>query len=142
MRVTISDDLADTIAAQLPSSGAVTLDQEIERRLSLVQHTPFSEKPLVLDRRTLDALAQRLGTGRTFDRPADLIVAINRLAGIQFQDVRIYFSAGQLGELAIRAERAGQSVEEHIGRIVKALSTQLFTTPPASEEWPQFVEPG
>ena len=137
MRVTLPDDLHETLVSQL--RGNQTLDAEIERRLRATEHLAGGEHFLLLSGRQLDQLTAALGRGINPRNFEDLLAYVHRRAAITFGGVALDFSIGQIEELQRLADREKQPLAGYILRVAKTFTSQFFRTVPAREEWPQLL---
>lgn len=70
-------------------------------------------------------LEQTLGLGTT-NNSDDLIAAVERLAAISIGTVKIEFTPGQLEEIAYRAKKRGQSIEQTLQAVVDRIKEEIF----------------
>lgn len=134
MRVSIPDDLHETLVSQL--RGNQTLEAEIARRLQATEHLAGGEHFLVLNGHQLDQLAKALGRALTPRSFVELLAYAERRSAITFGGIALDFSVGQIEELQRLASREGQTLEEYCARVAKGFTSQFFRVSPARDEWP------
>ena len=138
MRITISDDLADAIAARLPAT-ALPVEEKVEQeaiRLLAATLKGVGKPFLVLDHADLDQIG--MAAGRTFPpmNVAQICSYIERLGSIRLGEIRLDFPAGQLEEIARLAAREEKDPAEYIGRIAATFLSNFFRLPAAAVEIP------
>lgn len=136
MRVTISDELAEALQAQL--NGRTTLDQEAERRLQETLHAPGSRVVLSLDQ--LEEIAERIGTGLPIRNLGDLDRALGQVAQLKLGNERLVFTPSQLLLIEERAHKAGETTERFVGMIAAKIVSDIFMIAPGSQG--VFYTPG
>lgn len=70
-------------------------------------------------------LENTLGIGATHS-PERLVAAVERLATIRIGEIRIDFTPGQLEEIATRARKRNQTVEQAMQAVVDRIREELF----------------
>lgn len=134
MKISISDDLAETLLSQLRDGQ--DLDALIERRLAELSYIPLGERFLPLTHADRDAIGMAAGRTIPPQTVGQIITYIERLGQIRLGDIKIDFSAGQLEEVARMAAREHKSPAEYAGRIAATILSQFFRSPGAAGELP------
>lgn len=95
-------------------------DGILRERYQVVEPTALSINPATCTR-----LEHTLGIGATqsVDR---LIAAVERLASISIGTIKIAFTPGQLDEIATRARKRGQTVEQALVAVIDRIREELF----------------
>lgn len=132
MRLSISDDLAERLQAQL--QGRRTLDEDVERRL---RETLPPAPRVTLGARELEQVEIALGTQLPLRTSAQVIEACGYAAQLHLGRVRLNWTPRQIEQIQERATRAGYSVEEFVARVASQLLTEIFLIQPA--DGPQIV---
>lgn len=83
------------------------------------------ERMLVLSGPQLEAVESMLGGGSLLNG-ADAVKKVERLAGISFLHVRLPFTPSQLEQIADKAARNNQTVEELVERLAPRVYAQFF----------------
>lgn len=138
MRISISDELADVMAAGLKSGQP--LEQEVERRLQACAHVHGRAPLIVLDTTEMDAIAERIGTGLPIRAKVDLLRAIDQTAQLKMGSERLVFTPSQLKQIEEKARRIGETAERLIGRIASKIITDVFLIEPGDQG--VFYTPG
>lgn len=129
MRVTISDQIADTYQAYATQQG-IPLDAIILKQLDRFKAVTPGAATVVLGSKHLEYLAEKLHGGDVRSAE-DLVTKVDRLAGIKFEAIDLRLTPAQLEELAFRAERQGKTVEDLVQEMWARLSVEFFNTPSA-----------
>jgi hypothetical protein len=134
MKISLSDDLMDALAAQLRPGQDITA--LVEARLAQLLTIPLGHPFLVLSHSDLDAIG--MAAGRTMPplSAAQIIAYIERLGRVRLGDVKIEFSVGHLEEIARLAAREGQDPAQYIGRVAATILSQFFRSPAMAGEIP------
>lgn len=80
---------------------------------------------LTLNAATCVRLESTLGIGATLSVER-LVPAVERLASISIGTIKIDFTPGQLDEIALRAKKRGQSVEQALQAVIDRIRDELF----------------
>lgn len=138
MRVAISDELADGMAAGLKTGQP--LEAEVERRLQAAAHVHGKTPLIVLNTTEMDAIAERIGTGLPIRAKADLLRAIDQTAQLTMGSERLVFTPSQFKQIEEKARRIGETPERLVGRIASKIITDIFLIEPADQG--VFYTPG
>lgn len=138
MRVSIHDELTDTLQAGLKSGQS--LEEEVNRRLAACAHVHGKGPMVVLDTAEMDSIATRIGTGLPIRSKTDLLRAIDQVARVRMGDERLDFTPTQLQQIEEKAKKIGETPERLIGRIASKVITDLFLIEPGDQG--VFYTPG
>lgn len=125
-RVRLADgrDVQATAGMWLVNNGRITVD--------VLAQPQLTERYQIVDQgeRRLSAadcarLEQTTGVGST-RTPADLCAAVERLARITIGTVQVDFTPGQLEEIASRAKKRGQTVQQALQAVIDRIREELF----------------
>ena len=104
--------------------GKITLDvvgdAALRDRYQIVEPTALTIPPALCER-----LDTTLGIGATQSTDR-LLAAVDRLARIEIGTIKIDFTPGQLEEIAVRAKKRGQSVQQSLQAVIDRIREELF----------------
>lgn len=102
------------------------LEQEAAHRLrAAVDTLPDQGRVVTVHGTTLSTLEDILSGGSLLSQ-ADLLLKVQRLAGVSFLHVRLPFTPGQLDMLAEKAASQGWTVEQLVERTAPRIYEQFF----------------
>lgn len=125
-RVRLADgrDVQATAGLWLVNNGRITVDVLSEALLrERYQIVDQGERRLT----AVDCARLELTTGVGSTRTAaDLCAAVERLARITIGTVQVDFTPGQLEEIAYRAKKRGQTVQQALQAVIDRIREELF----------------
>ena len=136
MRISIPDELAESLQTQLRGRG--TVEMEAAARLAQTLHAPGTR--VVLSERELQEIADRLGYGLPIRNKVDLDRALDQTAQITMGNVRLAFTPQQLLQIEERARKVGETPERFIGMVAARVLSDFFNVPPGDQG--VFYTPG
>ncbi len=104
--------------------GKRTIDVVGERLLH-ERYQVIEAGALTLTQAICARLESTLGIGATQSLER-LIAAVERLASIKIGEVKIDFTPGQLDEIATRAKKRGQTVQQSLQAVIDRIREELF----------------
>lgn len=108
----------------LISRGKAVIDVVGDTALA-TRYTIQATGTLTLPAEICSRIEQTAGLGSTRS-PADLAAAIERLAKIEIGTVQLPFTPGQLEEIAVRAKKRGQTVQQALQATIDRIKEDLF----------------
>ena len=125
LRVRVTDDIFHRLQQRAEDSHQ-PLEQVLDRLVAqAVKLMPERGRVVVVTGSTLTALEQILGGGSVLHE-ADLLLKVERLAGVSFLHCRLPFTPNQLEALAEKASRNSLSVEQLIERTAPRIYEHFF----------------
>ena len=126
MLVSLDDRLCQQYqAAADQAKPRLTVEKVLEKTLRRFAPFPATSRAVVLQGQPLQDLELLLGGG-PLTSGEDLLTRIHQRAGITLGDIRVHFSAAQLAELQLRAEKQGKDPKDLVADIVKQMEWAFF----------------
>lgn len=126
--VVLDDDTAETYQNEAVERG-IDIEIVLAERLKMAQVMDPRSRYLLLIDNTLIRMEQALGHLPIL-HAEDLIAKVTRLARIRFGDHSLELTAGQMEEIAWRAEKQGKTVEVQVKSAWDRFCEEFFTLLP------------
>lgn len=128
--ITIEDSTYDQFihrAEELQARGTLPVKVEdlMSETLAKFAHINPGDRPLVIGPAVRAKLEDALSGGSLLS-DTDLLAKVSRLARIDFGNIHLDFTPGQLEELKHFADRQGKSVEEICRSTIRKMEEQFF----------------
>jgi transposase len=114
MRITLSDDLGDALQS-LADASHKPVDEVAAILIERTIGVPLTERHLILSGEARQAVESRLGAH--CKTPQELVEAIDKLASIQFGQIRLKLSPKHLSELKRRAAKRSMTLKAFVAEL-------------------------